>query len=108
MAQAQQQTAAIKGESEVAKHQHAMEKLDMERKINDLESQLKQAQLIGKTATDIKQHNDQLDFDYDKLHTDAALKLVEIEASAKQNQADNLIQAQSLVQDEQETGTDND
>ena len=106
-AHAQQQLNLVKAQADAEKHQHAMTKLQLEREVNDLQNQLSQAQLIGKTATDVKKQKDEMDFKYDQLHTDAALKLVDIEAKAKSDQEANLIKAQSLVKDKSEIGGKN-
>jgi hypothetical protein len=108
-AEAQQMNVKLKGEVELAKHQHAMEKLSLQAQNDELKNELAQSKILVDTLSSKNQIDKQLDFDYDKLHTDAALKLIDIEATAKQDEKENFLKAQQIVESEEETeGGEND
>jgi 5-methylcytosine-specific restriction endonuclease McrBC regulatory subunit McrC len=84
-----------------------MDKMSSDAQISMLQGKLKTAELVAKMTVEGKKLKIQDDFNYDKLHMDAALKLVDIEAKAKTDETANLIKAQAIVSKETK-GDEND
>jgi hypothetical protein len=102
-AEAEQKNVTLKAMVDFAKHNHALEKLKLDTEIAHLKHQLESAKWLTTGVSARKDKQDQLDFDYDKLHTDSALKLVELEAKANQDEKENFLAAQQTVELEEES-----
>jgi hypothetical protein len=95
-AKAQQDNVTLKGQIELAKHQREMDKQAFEAQIANLTAQLQQAQLAEKSHKEMAD----LQFKYDQLDAQTALKLTELEVNT---------QAELSAQYQQnEEGIDND
>jgi hypothetical protein len=79
-AQAAQENVMLKGQVEKAKHQREMDKQTYEARMAQLESQVKIVQQVA----DAQEKDEKLEFDYNKLAADIALKITELEAQYKQ------------------------
>lgn len=81
-AQAAQENVSLKGQVEMAKHQREMEKQTYEAQLAQLEAKIKMVQQVA----DGQEKDLRLEFDYDKLASDVALKITELETQYKQTQ----------------------
>jgi hypothetical protein len=89
----------LKGQVELGKHQREMDKATSQAQIAALEMQLqKQAMLLDAIKT---KHKDELD--KEKMLLDNAIKLTQIEATAKADQDANFIANQQLIQAAEES-----
>lgn len=87
-AQAAQSNVMVKGQAESAKHQREMDKITYEAQL----AQVKAENEMLKTMLDQREKSEQLNFDYDQLATQTALKLTELEAQTKQQEEQNFNQ----------------
>ena len=81
-AQVAQENVKLKGQTELAKHQREMDKQTYEAQLAQLETQIKVVQQVA----DGQEKDDRLEFDYQKLASDLALRITELEAQYKQQQ----------------------
>jgi len=84
-AQAAQENVMLKGQVEQAKHQREMEKQTYESQLAQLEAKIKIVQQVA----DGQERDEKLEFDYQKLASDIALKITELEMQSKQQQEEN-------------------
>ena len=84
-AAAAQSNVMVKGQAEAAKHQREMDKMSYEAQL----AQAKAENETLKTMLDQREKSEQLNFNYDQLATQTALKLTEIEAQTKQQEEQN-------------------
>jgi hypothetical protein len=97
-AEAQTANVQLKGQAELAKHQRDMDKLTYDAQIKQLQAQLASAKLLTEQSNAAKK----LEFDYDKLHSDNAMKLIDMETKAQAQQDANYLQAQETIEEEAE------
>ena len=108
-AEAQQMNVKLKGEVELAKHQHAMDKLNLQAQNDALKHQLAQAKLLADTLGKKTDADKNRDLEYDKLHMNTAVELVKVEAQSQQDQTENFLAAQQTAEAEESTeGGEND
>jgi hypothetical protein len=84
-ADAAQSNVAIKGQAEAAKHQREMDKMTYEAQL----AQAKAENETLKTLVSQRENTEQIDFDYDQLAMQTALKITELEAQTKQQEEKN-------------------
>lgn len=102
-AQAEQANVALKGQVELAKHQREMDKMSSDAVIEQLKGKLETAKLVSNMTIEGKKLHLNDDFNYDKMHMDAALKLLDIESKTKTNEDANFIKAQQTVSSQEDT-----
>jgi hypothetical protein len=98
-AQAQQDNVTLKGQVELGKHQREMDKATNELQVKSLEAKLIQQEMLLQ-AIKAKQSDEN---EKEKMLLDAAIKLTDIEATAKADQDANFIANQQLVQSAEES-----
>jgi hypothetical protein len=98
-AESMMQNVQLKGQVELGKHQREMDKATSQSQIAILEMQLqKQSLLLEAIKT---KHKDELD--KEKMLLDAAIKLTQIEATAKADEDANFLANQKIVSGAEET-----
>jgi hypothetical protein len=110
VAESQQMNVKLKGEVELAKHQHAMDKLSLQAQNDALKHELAQAKLMADAISKKTDSDKNRDLEYDKLHMNTAVELVKVEAQSKQDQTENFLAAQQAAESEEESegGENND
>lgn len=93
-AQAAQENVMLKGQVEKAKHQREMEKQTYEAQLAQLEAKIKMVQQVA----DGQEKDEKLEFDYNKLASDIAIKVTELEIASKQQQEENYQQNKEGVE----------
>ena len=96
-AEAQQANVAVKAQLEMAKHQRELDKHEFEGKIAGLLAQIEQAKLVEKGHKEIGE----LQFKYDQLSMQTAIKLTEIEAKEKSDENANFKANEELMDEDQ-------
>lgn len=92
-AQAAQNSVDLKGQIEALKHQREMEKQTYEAQLAQLEAKIKMVQQVA----DGQEKDERLEFDYNKLASDLAMKLTELEAQSKQQEEQNYQENKGVV-----------
>jgi hypothetical protein len=96
-AEAQQSNVQLKGQVELAKHQREMERHTFESKIAQLLAEIEQMKITEKSHKEISE----LQFKYDQLSMQTAIKLTEIEATSKSEQNANFIANEDIMDEDQ-------
>ena len=96
-AEAQQANVQVKAQLELSKHQRELDKHDFESKISQLLAQIEQAKLVEKSNKEFLE----LQFKYDQLSMQTAIKLTEIEASTKTEQSQNFMTNEDIMDEDQ-------
>ena len=96
-AEAQQSNVQLKGQVELAKHQREMERHTFESKIAQLIAEIEQMKITEKSHKEISE----LQFKYDQLSMQTAIKLTEIEATSKSEQNANFIANKDIIDEDQ-------
>lgn len=96
-AEAQQANVQVKAQLELSKHQRELDKHDFESKISQLLAQIEQAKLVEKSNKEFLE----LQFKYDQLSMQTAIKLTEIEASTKTEQSQSFMTNEDIMDEDQ-------
>ena len=93
-AEAQMQNVTMKGQVEMAKHQREMEQQTFKAQLAGLTAELEKAKAVQGAEKDMEE----MQFKYEQLYTQVALKLTEIEATSATNQDANYIHNEDFIE----------
>jgi hypothetical protein len=93
-AEAQMQNVTMKGQVEMAKHQRDMEQQTFKAQLAGLTAELEKAKAVQGAEKDMEE----MQFKYEQLYTQVALKLTEIEASSATDQDANYINNEDMIE----------
>ena len=93
-AEAQMQNVTMKGQVEMAKHQREMEQQTFKAQLAGLTAELEKAKAVQGAEKDMEE----MQFKYEQLYTQVALKLTEIEATSATNQDANYINNEDMIE----------
>ena len=92
-AEAQMANVQLKGQIELGKHQREMEKQTFVNEIERLKSELAQVKIIESAQNSLAE----VQFKYDQLSMQTAIKLTEIEATSKTDQDQNYMSNEDIM-----------